>query len=114
MAGKIRVAVNGYGVIGKRVADAVALQNDMELVGMADIGSDYRVRALAGRESDGTASIESTDRSLGIASSFLPAISRPLTYVTGPAVEHRGMQAVRARHAEFRGVGFKGAEEPTG
>ena len=26
---RIRVAVNGYGVIGKRVADAVAAQNDM-------------------------------------------------------------------------------------
>ena len=41
---KIRVAVNGYGVIGKRVADAVRLQPDMELVGVADVVSDYRVR----------------------------------------------------------------------
>ena len=40
---KIRVAVNGFGVIGKRVADAVALQDDMELVGVADITSDYRI-----------------------------------------------------------------------
>lgn len=30
----IRVAVNGYGTIGKRVADAVALQKDMKLVGV--------------------------------------------------------------------------------
>ncbi len=30
---KLRVAVNGYGVIGKRVADAVALQPDMQIVG---------------------------------------------------------------------------------
>jgi glyceraldehyde-3-phosphate dehydrogenase (NAD(P)) len=30
-----RVAVNGYGTIGKRVADAVAAQPDMELVGVA-------------------------------------------------------------------------------
>ena len=41
---KIRVAVNGYGVIGRRVADAVVRQEDMELVGVADIVSDYRVR----------------------------------------------------------------------
>ena len=41
----IRVAVNGYGVIGKRVADAVRLQPDMELVGVADVVSDYRVKA---------------------------------------------------------------------
>ncbi|HEX6303245.1 MAG TPA: type II glyceraldehyde-3-phosphate dehydrogenase [Anaerolineales bacterium] len=42
---KIFVAVNGYGVIGKRVADAVRLQPDMELAGVADVVSDYRVKA---------------------------------------------------------------------
>lgn len=41
---KLRVAVNGYGVIGKRVADAVKAQQDMELVGVADVGTDYRVK----------------------------------------------------------------------
>ncbi len=44
---KIRVAVNGYGVIGKRVADAVRLQPDMELVGVGDVVTDYRVQAGA-------------------------------------------------------------------
>jgi glyceraldehyde-3-phosphate dehydrogenase (NAD(P)) len=38
------VAVNGYGVIGKRIADAVAAQDDMELVGVADVVSDWRIR----------------------------------------------------------------------
>jgi glyceraldehyde-3-phosphate dehydrogenase (NAD(P)) len=32
---RVRVAINGYGTIGKRVADAVAKQPDMELVGVA-------------------------------------------------------------------------------
>ncbi len=32
---KVKVAVNGYGTIGKRVADAVRLQDDMEVVGVA-------------------------------------------------------------------------------
>jgi len=41
---KIRVAVNGYGVIGKRVADGVARQEDMILAGVADIGTDWRPR----------------------------------------------------------------------
>lgn len=45
----IKVAVNGYGVIGKRVADAVVLQPDMELVGVADVATDYRVRLAAER-----------------------------------------------------------------
>lgn len=46
---KVRVAVNGYGVIGKRVADAVTLQPDMELVGVADVVSDYRIRVAVER-----------------------------------------------------------------
>ncbi len=46
---RIRVAVNGYGVIGRRVADAVALQDDMELAGIADIVGDYRLRRAQAR-----------------------------------------------------------------
>jgi len=46
---KVRVGVNGYGVIGKRVADAVVLQDDMELVGVADVARDYRIRVAAER-----------------------------------------------------------------
>ncbi len=41
---KVRVAVNGYGVIGKRVADAVQRQDDMELTGIGDVAADYRIR----------------------------------------------------------------------
>jgi len=41
---KAKVIVNGYGVIGKRVADAVNLQDDMELVGIADVIGDWRVK----------------------------------------------------------------------
>ena len=46
---RIRVAVNGYGVIGKRVADAVALQVDMDLVGVVDIAADWRSRMALDR-----------------------------------------------------------------
>jgi len=48
-AKRIRVAVNGYGVIGKRVADAVAAQEDMDLIGVADIAADWRARMPATR-----------------------------------------------------------------
>jgi len=37
---KICVAVNGYGVIEKRVAGAIRLQPDMELIGVGDVVSD--------------------------------------------------------------------------
>lgn len=46
---RTRVAVNGYGVIGKRVADAVAAQEDMELIGVADVSADWRIRVAARR-----------------------------------------------------------------
>lgn len=49
MQKRTRVAVNGYGVIGKRVADAVARQDDMELVGVSDVIADYRIRVAAER-----------------------------------------------------------------
>ena len=45
----IRVAVNGYGVIGKRVAQAVAVQKDMAIAGVADVAQDWRVRAALSR-----------------------------------------------------------------
>lgn len=45
----VRVAINGYGVIGKRVADAVHLQPDMTLVGISDVASDYRIKTAAAK-----------------------------------------------------------------
>ena len=32
---KVKVAINGFGTIGKRVADAVQMQKDMEIVGVS-------------------------------------------------------------------------------
>jgi glyceraldehyde-3-phosphate dehydrogenase (NAD(P)) len=46
---KVTVGVNGYGVIGKRVADAILMQPDMELVGVADIATDWRIASVANR-----------------------------------------------------------------
>lgn len=40
---KAKVGVVGYGVIGKRIADAVAAQPDMELIGIADVIADARL-----------------------------------------------------------------------
>ena len=43
---KTKVAVVGYGVIGQRLADGVAAQGDMELVGIVDIAPTLSIRAL--------------------------------------------------------------------
>ena len=45
----IKVAVAGYGVIGQRLADGVAAQEDMELVGIADVAPTISLRALVER-----------------------------------------------------------------
>ena len=42
MAAMIRVGVNGYGTIGRRVADAVRKQKDMELVGVTAAHPHYK------------------------------------------------------------------------
>jgi glyceraldehyde-3-phosphate dehydrogenase (NAD(P)) len=43
---KVRVGVAGYGTIGQRLADGVAMQGDMELVGVADVAPTLPVLAL--------------------------------------------------------------------
>ena len=48
----VRVAINGYGVIGKRVATAVLAQADMRLAGVVDIAADWRLRPLEGQGID--------------------------------------------------------------
>ena len=39
-----KIAVVGYGVIGKRVADAINVQEDMNLFGVCDVISDWRIQ----------------------------------------------------------------------
>jgi glyceraldehyde-3-phosphate dehydrogenase (NAD(P)) len=48
----IRVGVNGYGTIGKRVADAVAAQPDMRLVGVTKTRPNYAAEAALRRGYD--------------------------------------------------------------
>lgn len=43
---KVKVGVAGYGVIGQRLADGVARQGDMELIGVADVAPTLAIRAL--------------------------------------------------------------------
>ena len=46
---KVKVGVAGFGVIGQRLADGVAMQKDMELVGVADVAPTLAVKALVER-----------------------------------------------------------------
>ena len=44
------VGLVGYGVIGKRVADAINIQDDMNLVGVCDVISDWRIQNAVRKE----------------------------------------------------------------
>jgi glyceraldehyde-3-phosphate dehydrogenase (NAD(P)) len=44
------IAVVGYGVIGKRVADAIHVQDDMNLIGVCDVISDWRIQNAVRKE----------------------------------------------------------------
>jgi glyceraldehyde-3-phosphate dehydrogenase (NAD(P)) len=44
-----RVLVMGYGVIGKRVVDAILKQDDMKLVGVGDLATDWRIKMAVRR-----------------------------------------------------------------
>lgn len=44
---KAKIAVNGYGTIGKRVADAVQAQDDMEIIGVAKTRPNYEAAVAA-------------------------------------------------------------------
>ena len=54
----IRVGVNGYGTIGKRVADAVAAQPDMELIGVTKTSPNYGAEAAIRRGYDLYAAVD--------------------------------------------------------
>jgi len=63
------IAVIGYGVIGKRVADAINLQDDMKLVGVCDVISDWRIQNAVRKEYDiyaATAEAEQEMKASGI------------------------------------------------
>ncbi|WP_457549748.1 type II glyceraldehyde-3-phosphate dehydrogenase [Archaeoglobus sp.] len=41
---KVKVAINGYGTIGKRVAEAVSRQDDMEVIGVTKTKPDFEAK----------------------------------------------------------------------
>lgn len=53
----VKVAINGYGTIGKRVADAVRAQDDMEIVGVAKTQPNFEARLAIERGYDVYAAI---------------------------------------------------------
>ena len=105
MAGgsKIRVALNGYGVIGKRVADAVAVQEDMELVGVADVATDWRMRPARERGYRLFDAARALDDLLGRADVVVDCTPKKVAAKNLPAYRARGLKFIvegGEKHAE--------------
>jgi len=105
---KIRVAVNGYGVIGKRVAAAVARQGDMSLAGVSDVVTDWRARIVTRngfRLFGATADSATTMRNAGL------EVAGPLDDLLGQCdvvvdctpkrIAAKNVEAYRARRLKF-------------
>jgi glyceraldehyde-3-phosphate dehydrogenase (NAD(P)) len=113
----IRVGVNGYGTIGKRVADAVAAQPDMELVGVTKASPDYGVEAAARRGYDLYAATE--DRvdafeAAGVAlAGALPALLDAVDVIVDCAPSGVGERNAPVYEAYDTPAVFQGGEDAT-
>jgi glyceraldehyde-3-phosphate dehydrogenase (NAD(P)) len=90
----IRVALNGYGVIGKRVADAVAVQEDMELVGVADVATDWRMRPARERGYRLFDAARALDDLLGRADVVVDCTPKKVAAKNLPAYRARGLKFI--------------------
>ena len=46
----VKVAINGYTALGKRIADAIELQDDMEVIGVSKARPDFEAELLLIKE----------------------------------------------------------------
>jgi glyceraldehyde-3-phosphate dehydrogenase (NAD(P)) len=111
----IRVAVNGYNVIGRRVADAVALQNDMELVGVAKTRPDYKAEMAISKGYNVYAADEKGVKAFQSAHMNCSGLSRDMAKLADIVVDATPDEVGAANKAMYSELGkkaiFQGGEE---
>ncbi len=114
---RVRVAVNGYGVIGKRIADAVVAQEDMELVGVADVVSDWRIRVAVERGYPIFASTKEAAAEMEAAGISLAGTLADLLQKVDVVADATPKKVAAANLERYRAVGvksvFQGGEKHT-
>ena len=114
---RVRVAVNGYGVIGKRIADAVVAQEDMELVGVADVVSDWRIRVAVERGYPIFASTKEAAAEMEAAGISLAGTLADLLQQVDVVADATPKKVAAANLERYRAVGvksvFQGGEKHT-
>ena len=104
----LRVAVNGFGVIGKRVAAAVAQQPDMSVVGVSDVATDWRARMalrngyrLFGATADHATAMREAGLELGGTLDDLLAQADVVVDCTPKRIASGNVEAYRRRDLKF-------------
>ncbi len=107
----IKVGIVGYGVIGRRVADAVRLQGDMKLLGVVKRTADYRARSIV-EKGIPLYSLKEGAFAEGVSSGGINDLLREVDVVVDASPDGVGA-ANRAGHYEAAGVHgiFEGGEE---
>lgn len=112
----IRVAVNGYNVIGRRVADAVSAQKDMELVGVAKTRPDYKAVIALKKGYKVFAADEKGRRSFQEFGMACSGLSRDMVELSDIVVDATPDEVGVANKAMYSELGknaiFQGGEEP--
>ena len=74
------IAVVGYGVIGKRVADAIKVQDDMKLVGVCDVISDWRIQNAVRKDYDIYAATTEAEKQMKTSGILYPQVKLSKKY----------------------------------
>lgn len=104
---RINVAVNGYGVIGKRVADAVRRQDDMTLVGVADVVTDYRIKTAEVLDVDVYAALPEKSQEMRAAGIPVAGTLDDLLARVDAVVDCTPKQIAKANKARYERAGVK-------
>ncbi|MCI4354356.1 MAG: type II glyceraldehyde-3-phosphate dehydrogenase [Thermoplasmata archaeon] len=112
----VSVAVNGYGTIGKRVADAIAKQPDMKLVGVAKTRPSFEARAAVERGYPLFVAGGGKLEEFGVAglpiAGTLPEMLEVADVVVDAAPEKVGRENARMYEAAKVRAVFQGGEKP--
>lgn len=111
----INVGVNGYNVIGRRIADAIVAQPDMKLVGVAKVKPDYKAKFAIQRGYRVFASDEEGKKSFEAAGLACSGISKELVRECDVVIDATPEDVGRSNKPMYEELGknvvFQGGEE---
>lgn len=111
----IRVGVNGFGVIGRRIADAVSIQSDMKLMGVVKVRPDYKATIALSKGYDVYCANERSLESFRSAGLHASGLAKQLLEQVDVVVDASPDETGRANKPIYEALGkkaiFQGGED---